>query len=887
MAPVTTADPGPLAPAWAPTLQPGSAPPRPTAWTAPVVGREAELAQLSQWWARAQAGERHLVFVTGEPGIGKTTLVDAFLRGLAGEATFDIARGQCVEHFGAGEPYRPVLEALSRLGRGPRGPEVVAVLEAQAPTWLVQLPGLVGPAALEAVQRRLAGATRERMLRELAEALEGLTAQQPLVLVLEDLHWSDPSTLDLLAVVARRREPARLLLLGTSRPLEGRPRGHPLAAVLHELQRHGHSVALPVPGLTEVAMAAYLTCRVPGLRRVDALARWLYQHTEGHPLFLVMLVEAWLTEGRLLVQEGAWVLRDGIEALHDHVPDGLRQMIEGQLDRLSVTEQRVLETASVAGVAFSAAAVAAGLGQAVERVDEACAALARRGQWLRAGGEEGWPDGTVAGRYRFGHALYQQVLYGRVATARRVHLHQRIGARVEVGYGAEAGTRAAELAMHFARGRDYARAVPYLRQAGAQALQRSSHYEARTHLTQGLDLLTLLPDTPSRAQQELDMLIALGPVLSVTRGLAAPEVEQTYARARTLCEQVGETSRVFSILRGLAASYQHRGALRTARELRDQCLWLAQRAGEPTHCLEAHIHLGLTLALLGEYALARTHLAQGSALTEPMMQPALAQRQSIIVPGVACLIYAVPTLWCLGYPAQALRRSQDALTLAQARAHPYSLAMARHFAAFLHYLRRDAAAVQVEADALLTLATTHTFPYWAVAGRVWQGWALAMQGTGEAGVAQIRQELATTAALEQALARPVWLVLLAEAAGHIGQIAEGLCWLAEALTAFAVTGRGDLLAEAYRLQGALLVHQAGLHTAQAETCFQQALAIARRQQAKSLELRAAVGLSRLWQQQGKQGEARALLAPLYDWFTEGFDTPDLQEAKTLLEELRG
>jgi predicted ATPase len=213
--------------------------------------------------------------------------------------------------------------------------------------------------------------------------------------------------------------------------------------------------------------------------------------------------------------------------------------------------------------------------------------------------------------------------------------------------------------------------------------------------------------------------------------------------------------------------------------------------------------------------------------------------------------------------------------------------MARHFAAFLHYLRRDAAAVQVEADALLTLATTHTFPYWAVAGRVWQGWALAMQGTGEAGVAQIRQELATTAALEQALARPVWLVLLAEAAGHIGQIAEGLGWLAEALTAFAVTGRGDLLAEAYRLQGALLVHQAGLHTAQAETCFQQALAIARRQQAKSLELRAAVGLSRLWQQQGKQGEARELLAPLYDWFTEGFDTPDLQEAKTLLEELRG
>jgi DNA-binding winged helix-turn-helix (wHTH) protein len=256
VAAVTTGAPPPRVAARGSTPPPGNALPGPAAGVTPVVGREAELAQLFRWWRRAQAGERYLVFVTGEPGIGKTTLVDAFLGRLADEATPDMARGQCVEQFGAGEPYRPVLEALSRLGRGPRGPEVVAVLEAQAPTWLAQLPGLVAPAALEAVHRRLAGATRARMLRELAEALEALTAQQPLVLVLEDLHWSDPSTLDLLAVVARRREPARLLLLSTARPPEGRSRGHPLAAVLHELQRHGHSVELPVPGLTEAAIAA-------------------------------------------------------------------------------------------------------------------------------------------------------------------------------------------------------------------------------------------------------------------------------------------------------------------------------------------------------------------------------------------------------------------------------------------------------------------------------------------------------------------------------------------------------------------------------------------------------------------------------------------------------
>jgi predicted ATPase len=244
-------------------------------------------------------------------------------------------------------------------------------------------------------------------------------------------------------------------------------------------------------------------------------------------------------------------------------------------------------------------------------------------------------------------------------------------------------------------------------------------------------------------------------------------------------------------------------------------------------------------------------------------------------------------LWCLGYPTQALGRSQEALALAQELAHHYSLAMARYFAAFLHYLHRNAAAVQAEADALLTLATMQGFPYWEVTGGVWQGWALAMQGEGEVGLAQLRQGLAAIVALEQELARPVCLVLFAEAAGHVGQIEEGLCRLAEALTAFEATGRGDLLAEAYRLQGTLLLRQAVPDAAQAENCFQQALAIARRQQAKSWELRTATSLSRLWQQQGKRTEARALLAPIYGWFTEGFDTADLQEAKALLRNLEG
>ena len=232
-----------------------------------------------------------------------------------------------------------------------------------------------------------------------------------------------------------------------------------------------------------------------------------------------------------------------------------------------------------------------------------------------------------------------------------------------------------------------------------------------------------------------------------------------------------------------------------------------------------------------------------------------------------------------------MQRSQEALALAQELAHPYSLVVAQHWAAYLHYRRREVLAVQAQAEALLTLATAQGFPLYVGYGTCWRGWALAMQGQGEAGLAQMRQGLAAVVATGQELARPLCLVLLAEAAGHVGQVAEGLRLLAEALAALEASGRGDMLAEAYRLQGELLLRQAVPDAAQAEACFQQALAIARRQQAKSWELRAAMSLSRLWQQQGKRAEAHELLAPIYGWFTEGFDTADLQEAKALLEAL--
>jgi predicted ATPase len=371
-----------------------------------------------------------------------------------------------------------------------------------------------------------------------------------------------------------------------------------------------------------------------------------------------------------------------------------------------------------------------------------------------------------------------------------------------------------------------------------------------------------------------------------TKGQAAREVEQTYARARVLCQQLGELPQLFPTLWGLWRFYYSRGALPTAQELGEQLYRLTQRQAAPIPRLEAHDALGSTLLFLGEYAVARTYLEQGIALIDPAAQRALALRDRE-APGVRCLAVAANTLWCLGYSDQAVQRSREALALAQSLAQPQSLVVAHHWAAYLHYRRREVAAVEAQAKILLALATAQGFPLWEANGTFWHGWALAMQGQDEAGLAQMHQGMAAIFATGNKLSRLFCLVLLAEVAEHAGQIAEGLRLLAEALAPLEASRRSHMLEEAYRLQGALLLRQAIPDVAQAEACFQQALAIARRQQAKSWELRAAMNLARLWQQQGKCAEARDLLAPVYGWFTEGFDTADLQEARALLDALGG
>ena len=539
-----------------------------------LVGRDAELGRLREWLEQALNGQRQLVFVTGEPGIGKTALVEALLAGIGEGGALRIGRGQCVEQHGAGEPYLPVLEALGRLGRGVGGEPLIQILRQHAPTWLAQLPGLLADDEVEAVQRRAQGATRERMLRELVEALEAVTRDAPLVLLLEDLHWSDSSTIDLLGMLARRRDSARLLVLGTYRPADVAGASHPLKPVKQELQVHGYCQELHLEFLSLSVVEQYLSRRFSGHGFPSELARVLHRNTDGNPLFLVSTIDYLVGQGQLREVGGHWGLAGPLEEIASRTPETLWQVVERQVERLTGEEQAMLALGSVAGAEFSAAvAVADGIDP--HDAERRCDSLARRGQFVRAAGVAEWPDGTLAARYAFIHSLYQRALYARIPIGQRVGLHLRTGECLEGGYGERAAEIAGELAMHFERGRDYERAARYRRQACEHALRQHANREAADHATQALHLLGALPDSPERIQQELALQIMLGAALTATQGYGAAEVARPYERARELCAQVGDTVRLLPVLLGLGRFHQSRGELQIARDLGTRLLGIA------------------------------------------------------------------------------------------------------------------------------------------------------------------------------------------------------------------------------------------------------------------------------------------------------------------------
>ena len=434
-----------------------------------------------------------------------------------------------------------------------------------------------------------------------------------------------------------------------------------------------------------------------------------------------------------------------------------------------------------------------------------------------------------------------------------------------------------------AAGQDEA-AISYWQQAGQRALQSSSHAEAIAHLRQGLTLLTALPQTPERLQQELDLQVTLGPALVAIKGYTVPEVERAYARARELCEKIGDTPQLFPVLRGLIVHYMVGGQLQTAHQLGEQLFRLAQSQPEPACLMLAHFQLGNILFYRGKLAASHTHHSQAIAIYDPQAHQALAWRYGLDI-GVVSRSYLALELWHQGYPDQALQYIQEARTLAQQMSHPYSLTIVLLWTAVLHQYRRESLAVHEQSAVLTTLAMEQGFTFLWSCGTVLHGWSRAMQGQGKVDMAEIRQGLAANLDTGAKLFQPYFLGLLAEAYGESEQPEEGVDVLAEALVEMDTTEVRFYGAELYRLKGKLLLKQAVPNVSQAEVYFHQALDIATSQQAKSLELRSTTSLARLWQSQDKRKKAYDLLAPVYNWFTEGFDTTDLQNAKGLLDEL--
>lgn len=873
-----------------------------------AIGRATELTQLQECVDRARNGRRQLVFITGEPGIGKTTLVNEFLRSLSEQssrrpvsrhpgipATPRIARGQCVDLYGPTEPYLPILEAVDRLCRASDGAAVIEVLEREAPTWLVQLPGLSSRERYPSVQNRSHGVPQARMLRELAVALEQLSRNRLLVIVLEDLHWSDPSTVNALSVLARRQDPAQLIVIGTYRPPDVLACNHPLRAIKDDLQVHGFCKEISPQAWSAENIVEFLRSRnadsiAPGTTPSPALVEILNHRTEGNPLFVAAMVDDLVSRGVLTHGSAGWAIAE--EAVHGYhrVPAGIRQLLLLQGERLSAEDRALLEASSVAGFEFSAAAAAAALDHDLVDIERKCEVLASQGQFLRRSGIAPWPDGTVAARYAFRHAMHQQVWFELLTPTVLQTYHRRIGLRKELAYGTRAVEIAAELAGHFIDGKVLPKAIHYLRIAGANAARRSAHQEAVYLLSLGLNLVKALPRSADLDRQELELQTTLGPVLMAARGYAAPEVERIYAAARKLSVRVGETSQIFMVLYGLWTVYvvrpRHRAAVAIARRL----LELAEHGDDSGRRIEAHWAHGCSSFLLGDIRDGHEHFACSTRVYRASTTRNLAYEYGHD-PGVSTLSFGAITSWQLGYLDQAVRNTKDALHLAQELRHPFSLAYALTFGAWIHLLEADYSEASRLAKAGLEQSIAYEVPMFRAMCSIFLGTAATLAGDKRtSALADIRDNIELYRSRGGDCICPHFFALYAEACGYLQEPAAGMAAVEEGLRLVNANDERWCEAELYRLRARLVLQDTSAEMINpsvlaAEEDFVRAIDISRRQHAITPALRASVDYARLLSAQGRGTQARALLNDALVLFREGYATADLRTAFQLLDSL--
>ena len=825
-----------------------------------LVGRETEIQRLREVFSQVCQGHGRVVALIGEAGVGKSRL----LAELAAEASTSGGRlliGRCYEAERI-LPFGPWVDAF-RAGHVDTAKEVLELLDPRLRTELARLlPELGAPGHGPAE-----GPVDYRQLFEsLAQLVRHLSLRQPVVLILEDLHWGDEMSLRLLSFLGRRLHPWPILVVGTAREedLAGAP---VLRRTLEDLALDKSFVDLRLAPLsrTETITLVRTLARAENDETVTTrLAEQVWSISEGNPFAIVETVRA-LPQG---------VVADPAAKLA--VPERVRDVIVRHLEALSERSRELTAVAAVIGREFDFPLLRRSAGLEDHEAAELLEELVRR-RVLHSVGE----------RFDFIHDRIREVAYGRLLRERQRALHARIAASMETLYADRLAEQVERLAHHAVRGELGAKAVAYLRQAGAKAFANSAHTDAVAYFTQSLALLQeLRPDT-TRDREELSLRLALGPALQATRGYATPEVEQNYARARQLADQVGAPAHQFQALWGIWLVASHRASAGTALELGRELLALAERLADPAFLLEGHHALWPVLVWLGNAEAARRHLDQGMTLYDKARHRSHAFIYGGHDPGVCCRKVASWASWILGYPARGLEESVASLRLARELDHPMSIIVALVWACVFRDLRREVHEVGEHAQSLIALSTEHEISQWLAAGTIIDGFVRAELGGAAVAIIQIRRGLAAYEATGAHLFRPYFLSLLARAYLKAGTPHEGLGVIGEALERVRTTGERVWEAELMRLEGELRLAASPHDVAEALDCFQRAIEVARRQKARSWELRAAVSLARLLVAEGRLAEARGALATVYDWFTEGLDTTDLREAKALLDDLNG
>jgi TOMM system kinase/cyclase fusion protein len=843
----------------------------------PFVSREQEVELLLNRWRQARSGSGQVVMLSGEAGVGKSRLVQVLKERTVDEPLWELSC-RCSPYYQNSALY-PAIEFLQRMLRFTPSDDArdkLSKLENALAAFGFDLPRIV---PLFAALLSLPGDDRypalpstpqgrkQKTFAAIVEWLVRCADQCPTRVIVEDLHWADPSSLELIELLIECVPSSRLLLI-----LIFRPEFVPPWRSLHQVANL--NLKRLSPGATELMIKS-----LAGGQQLPAeVMNEIAVKTEGVPLFVEELTRMLLESGVLENHDGEYRLTAPLSSLA--IPSTLYDSLMSRLDRLG-TAKEVAQFAASVGREFSYELL-----QELSPLEETrlTGALNRL---VDAELLEEYPSPSRLG-YRFRHALIRDAAYESLLRSQRRQYHRQIAEVLQERFGDIVEAQPELLANHFTNAGAIEEAIPYWQRAGQKAVERSANAEAVSHLTKTLELLKTLPESQSRAQQELALQVKLGVPLMLTKGYGAPEVERVYSRARQLWQEVGESPQFFPILFGLWVYHRVKADYRIARDLGEQLVTLAQTAQDPALLVEAHGALGDTLSFLGDLVPACEHLEQAIALydSDRYGSHAFIYGQD---PGVHSLSYATLTLWLLGYPDQARKRSLEALALAQKLSHPFSVAFALIHVVHVHRFSREVKATEQRAKELSVLSTEHGFPIPLAFGTAHQGWVLTEQGMAKEGISQIRRAIDAWSATGATLFfKPFLHAMLAEAHGKEGSPEEGLGIVAEALDIVDTIGERFWEAELYRLKGELTLQcevlgsQFNVQDA-AEECFHRAIDIARRQSAKSLELRVVMSLSRLWHHRGKTDQARKILSDIYRRFSEGFDTSDLMEARSLLE----